>query len=408
LKIHENTFIVAQLGARMHYAVPRIFHLAGMLEHLATDICAVKGWPVFLKYWPTVLQPKGMRRLLGREPRGIPREKILANTALGLAYSVARLKTKSSEEAAGIDIHFGKRFCEYIVKEGFGKASGIYTYNAAGLELMQAADRMGIKTVMEQTIAPRAIELGIIEEAIQRYPDWSFNSLFGRNIEAFIDREETEWRYADLIICGSEFVKKGISARGGPVEKCVVVPYGVDDSFQVTRKPRSSEALKVLTVGQVGLRKGSPDVWEAARITRNKCVFRMVGGGVIPDKVLKHKPVNVELTGAIPRVDIAEHYSWADVFLLPSLCEGSATVTYEALASGMPVICTQNTGSLVEDGKNGFIISIFQPERIADILLNLCDNRHFLSELSLAAKEKSSVGTLASYQRRLIDAVNAC
>ena len=44
----------------------------------------------------------------------------------------------------------------------------------------------------------------------------------------------------------------------------------------------------------------------------------------------------------------------ADVFVFPSLFEGSAVVTYEALACGLPSIVTPNAGSVVRDGVDGF------------------------------------------------------
>jgi glycosyltransferase involved in cell wall biosynthesis len=53
------------------------------------------------------------------------------------------------------------------------------------------------------------------------------------------------------------------------------------------------------------------------------------------------------------------------VFVFPSICEGSATVTYEALASGIPVIATPNTGSVVRDGIDGHIVPMRNPEAIA-------------------------------------------
>ncbi len=42
--LRDVSVTVVQLGARMHYAVPRIFHRAGMIERLFTNICVVKGW----------------------------------------------------------------------------------------------------------------------------------------------------------------------------------------------------------------------------------------------------------------------------------------------------------------------------------------------------------------------------
>ncbi len=41
----EGSFVVSQLGARMHYAVPRIFADHQRLAHFYTDICALQGWP---------------------------------------------------------------------------------------------------------------------------------------------------------------------------------------------------------------------------------------------------------------------------------------------------------------------------------------------------------------------------
>src|SRR5208283_380502 len=108
--------------------------------------------------------------------------------------------------------------------------------------------------------------------------------------------------------------------------------------------------LRVLTVGTVGLRKGSPYVLEAAKQLTGKAVFRMVGGIGVTREAETQLREHLELTGAVSRNEIAKHFEWADVFLLPSICEGSATVTYEALAHGLPVICTPNTGSVVRDG----------------------------------------------------------
>ena len=46
----------------------------------------------------------------------------------------------------------------------------------------------------------------------------------------------------------------------------------------------------------------------------------------------------------------------ADVFVFPSLFEGSAVVTYEALASGLPSVVTAEAGSVVRDGVEGFVV----------------------------------------------------
>ena len=50
------------------------------------------------------------------------------------------------------------------------------------------------------------------------------------------------------------------------------------------------------------------------------------------------------------------------MFVLPSLAEGSAEVTYEAIAAGVPVVTTRAAGSVVRDGIEGRIV----PERDPD------------------------------------------
>src|SRR5947208_1758771 len=83
----SRDFVVAQLGARMHYAVARILHEAGQLKHFHTDICASKGWISILNSVPRSLRSDSLRRLLDRKPRGIPSELVTAHTLFGLEYA---------------------------------------------------------------------------------------------------------------------------------------------------------------------------------------------------------------------------------------------------------------------------------------------------------------------------------
>lgn len=401
----RKTYLVAQLGARMHYAVPRILETAGLLESFFTDICAVKGWPRLFRNFPKRFQPQGLRRLLSRDPVGVPVEKIHALTSMGWAYQRARTRAKNEDQATKTHIAFGKKFCQAIVKKGFGGAAGTYTFNSAGLELMQAARKRGMITVMEQTIAPRAIELEILRKASFLYENWGSKSIGVTAVNEFVDREEEEWQHADLIICGSEFVRDGIVQRNGPADKCRVVPYGVDNHFYVHRRPSIAKPLKVLTVAEIGLRKGSPIVWAAAKLLGRQATFRMVGGFNAPRSVLREKPENVVLAGVVPRTQIFEHYAWADVFLLPSLCEGSATVTYEAMMSGCPVICTPNTGSIVENGVTGIIVPTFSVPAVVEALQMLVDTPEVLYRYCDEISKRITLISVEGYRNRLLKAI---
>ena len=285
----------------------------------------------------------------------------------------------------------------------------MFTFNTAGLEVLQRAKQNGLRAVTEQTIAPMRLELGLLGDEASRFPGWEA-STENAGASAYCDREEEEWKSADLILCGSEFVRDGIAQCGGPVEKCVVIPYGVDvssrDLTADLRLPTSSpHALRVLTVGSVGLRKGSPYVLEAARQLKGRAQFRMVGGIGVTREAEVQLREHLELTGPVPRSEIARHFAWADVFLLPSLCEGSATVTYEALAYGLPVICTPNTGSVVRDGVEGFIVPIRDAAAIVDRLRQFLDDSELLKRMSANGAVRAKEFTVAKYGDRLTSAL---
>ena len=98
----------------------------------------------------------------------------------------------------------------------------------------------------------------------------------------------------------------------------------------------------------------------------------------------------VRLTGAVPTTQVAEHFQWAHVFLLPSLCEGSATVTYEALGHGLPVICTLNTGSVVRDEVEGFIVPVRDAAAIAERIERLALDVQLRAQMATNAKARAA------------------
>lgn len=388
----------------MHYAVPRILHNAGILEHLFTDICAVKGWPRLLNFIPRKLQPDGVKRLLGRVPDGIPPQRITAFNQLGWSYTQRLRQASNRAEITAAFLWAGKKFCDLVLKTGLGSATGIYTFNSAGLEILQSARQRGMQTVMEQTIAPRSLEYQLLQAEQELFPDWEHPLSADPYLEEYIEREQQEWMQSDMILCGSEFVREAIKDCGGPGDRCRVVPYGVDISFIPEKKQISQTSpLRVLTVGGIGLRKGSPYVLEAARQLKGKVEFRMVGAVNVKTQAQNQLNDYIQLTGPIPRTEILSQYGWADVFLLPSLCEGSATVTYEALAAGLPVICTANTGSVVRDGIDGFIVPIRNSSAIIEKLELLALNPELRYEMGQNACQRAWEFTLNSYHQRLMD-----
>ncbi len=400
---------VAQLGARMHYAVPRILHNQKLLERLFTDISSEQSWPQILKIVPDSLLPQALRRLKGRKILEVPKDRIKSFPTLGIRYAYERSRTISTERLAEISIRYGKEFNAAIAnKSRFQCGDIIYGFNSASLELFRHAKKQGARLVLEQTIAPRAVEISILEEYAREYKNWKpLDMAGGKFVEEFCEREQAEWQLADAIFCGSEFVKQSIGNIGGPKDRCIVIPYGVHSPDALPLKNYANKApLKILTAGAIGLRKGSPILERVAAQLRGICEFRAAGPLSAPPAAISSLSKHVDLLGTVPRSEMAKLYRWADIFFLPSLCEGSATVTYEAMMHGLPVICTPNTGSAVIDGVSGHIVDPKKPEDFARILRQLFNDRIQLESLAAGARSQSSQLSEMAYSERLVRALN--
>ena len=398
--------LVAQIGARMHYAVPRILADAGVLDRLCTDLCAIKGWPSALRLVPPQMRPRAVDRLLGRVPKDLDPDQVTAFTGFGLSFARRQARARSPSEVLAAHLWAGKTFSQLARDVGLRANTGsVYCFNSAGLELMQEAANRGLGTVIEQTIAPREIGVRLLGEEHAAFAGWEAPLPNPDLVAELAEREQAEWNTADLVVCGSEFVQDGIAACGGPADRCSVVPYGVDETFWHPQKVVSGRSLRVLTVGEVGLRKGAPYVAQAAKKAGSHVRFRMVGGSSLSPRARAAVAAHVELIGPVPRSLIHAQYGWADVFLLPSLYEGSATVVYEALAAGLPVICTPNTGSIVRDGVDGFVVPIRDSDAILE-RLSLLSDPVLRAEMSANARERAQEGRLAAYRNRLLLALN--
>jgi len=110
----------------------------------------------------------------------------------------------------------------------------------------------------------------------------------------------------------------------------------------------------------------------------------------------------VEFLGHVPKSEIINLYNGADIFILPSLAEGSAISTYEALSTGLPVITTRNSGSLVENGKTGLIIEPGSVEAIESAISYFLENPGKVEEFSHNDFESRWIYDIKRYERDIL------
>ena len=408
-EIMKACVIVAMLGARMHYAVPRFLQEAGLLDRFYTDnYVGNKPWlEAILRKVPERISPSGLLRLRGRRDHVLPPAKVISFDKLGLWYAWRRWRSPDLHSAQReLEREMGRHFGIKVLRAGFGNSDLLFGFSGASLEMFRGAKAQNIKCVLEQTILPDPSRYRLMLEEIKSWPGWEPRLLSDDLKSTDFAREEQEWRLADGVVAGSEFVKQGLMECGVTPEKIHVVPYGVDTvRFPLVqgREERRSEPLRVLFVGSVGLRKGVPYLLEAlAKLGPAKVQARFVGSVALIQSRLQPFCHVASFSGALPRSEMTKMYRWADVFCLPSIVEGSATVIYEALMSGLPVITTPNTGSLVRDHIDGQIVPIRSPEALAVALDRYVNDRSVLRQQAAEATLARERVSLERYKKELV------
>jgi len=383
-------FVVIQVGARMHYAVPALFAHAGVLEVFYTDIHA-GDWPVKLglSWWPKTARPKSVQRLLGRR---LPRE--LTRDTRSVPFSALRgLVTHA-------DIEPPMR--RALERDGFGTANALYTLSNGDIEVVRKARKAGLFVVHEQILNP---DVGrILHEERERFPGIEAQ-LSMDQILADERRDIVQWEEAHLLLAPSEFVREGMIRMGADPKKIAIVEYGLPKEWLNT----ASEPVRgrVLYAGIVGLRKGAHYLAEAKRLLDEKGVpteVRIVGPG---DSAIAEHPAfqGPIYCGQIPRTRMAEEFRRADVFVLPTISDSFALVHLEAMACGVPVITTPNCGSVVRDGVDGFLVPIRDAAMLAERIEQIVTDRDLRERMSQNAKERTAEYTWERYGERLLSAV---
>jgi glycosyltransferase involved in cell wall biosynthesis len=220
-----------------------------------------------------------------------------------------------------------------------------------------------------------------------------------------LDRNLKEIKLADYIFVPSDFVYKSYIENKVPKEKLIKIPFGADLKKFTPNKEKSDDKFRAVFVGQIQLRKGVQyllKAWHKLNIENSELILR---GRIHPDakKIVDYyrNKINIVTPGhGDPRKD----YANSDIFVFPSLEEGSALVSYEAMASGLPVIVTFNTGSIARDKKDGFIIPIRDSDALAKKIKYFYDNPAEVKRMGKNARKQAEKYSWQNYGENIVKA----
>jgi glycosyltransferase involved in cell wall biosynthesis len=269
-----------------------------------------------------------------------------------------------------------------------GESPVIMAYSYAALEIFKLARARGWRTVLGQ------IDPGFPEERLvaKLYEE---NAAYRTQFEKPPSRYWSNWRQecelADRIVVNSRWSKEALVSEGVSSSKIKIVPL----AYQETRHTRAfrreypnefsaSRPLRVLFLGQVNLRKGIAPLFDAIRLLNGEPIeFQLVGPlqVSVPSDLRDHP--QVRWCGSVPHEDADQFYREADVFLFPTFSDGFGLTQLEAQAWRLPIVSTKFCGSVVEEGRNGWILPEITGGAIASAIRHCLANPAYLEKASV-------------------------
>ncbi len=214
---------------------------------------------------------------------------------------------------------------------------------------------------------------------------------------------------AHYVLVPSSFVRDDLVARGSDPRKLIVLPYGVDTRlFHPAHREASTRPLRLLYVGQVGYRKGLRYVFEAVRLANPRPERLTLVGPVVNDSpILDQAPPATSQVGLISHSELNAYYATSDVFVLPSLADAFGLVVLEAMAAGLPVIVTRETGAaeIVRDGVEGFVVPSRDARAIADRLNILSQDGQLRQRMGQAARQRAETYSWTRFETQFLEAI---
>jgi glycosyltransferase involved in cell wall biosynthesis len=303
-----------------------------------------------------------------------------------------------------LDNQRDKVFSSILSRWGFGHATMVYSMFGEGWSFLEAAKQRGLRIALDIFINPVAHR--IVESERQMFPEWETPCKLGFHEQE--EKVDKRIALADLLLCPADAVVDGLRYYPSfAEEKAVVVPYG----FAGDIHPQGIKPLprRVLFGGAATLRKGIHYFARAAELLSRNAKdyeFRVAGPAT---HAIRSRPECrlLKFLGPLTRSDFLAELEAADMFVLPTLAEGSATVIYESLALGVPVVTTRNAGSVITSGKEGFVVPERDSAALADAIAAIASRRDLRGAMSIEGIRTAMQYSEAKWGERLISTLRS-
>ncbi len=364
------------VGGRWHaIELARELHKAGYLHKLITN------YPKFkTRYW------------------GVPDEKVVS-LPLSLVLNKAIQKIGGDKLTRKSLPLLHRLFSKAAVRHLDGSTL-VHGWSSCSLPGIHWAKQNNIPFLLERSSAHIKSQSQLLHA---EYEKLGLNSNESPEIlSEIVEQELREYELTDKVAVPSYFVKHSFLEQDFPQQRLIYNPFGTNIK---TFSPgiKQDNVFRVVYAGTLSVRKGIHYLVKAfmqANIPNSElCLI----GGATPEtpQLLARSDERVKCIGHIPEPKLADYYRNSSVFVMPSLEDGFAYVISQALACGLPLICTTNTGGTdvlqmnsaspqrvnnkIDEYPAGYIIPPGDSEIIASLLTELASNPDLLKQKQQAA-----------------------
>lgn len=301
------------------------------------------------------------------------------------------------------------KYTEWRYLRSFKKHDLAYIWNFTSIESYKAIKSAGHIILTENMNTHQATSKRILDAEYHRL---GLKPSHGIN-DAAIALENAKLELVDFVFSPSGEVTKSLLDANVPDGKIIRSSYGLGSNHilspEETDRRKHRTELKAIFVGRIGVRKGVHlllEYWAKAGV---KGKLKLIGGIEPSARHLVEPYLKRDDIEHMPFTDdLRTEYMNADVFLFPSLEEGSPLVTYLALGSGLPSIVSQMGGDgIIHHGKEGLIIDPHHADEWIESIRKIFADTGMRSNMSQNAHERAGEFLWSNVGRRRAESLLA-
>jgi glycosyltransferase involved in cell wall biosynthesis len=353
--------------------------------------------------------PARIRNLLRRRslPEGVPTNRVRQVATVREVLFVAAHRDPVPEAVQfRLMLMRSARFDKKVSQVVHSDDYAVVGTSGSALHTLRAARLLGVRAILNCPIAHHEFAERLLTEEATLQPAFAKTLQYHKFGSRFRDRLQQEIAQADYILTLSTFQRRTFANAGVNEAKIITIPLGVDLELFRPQPRLDGSPLRVIFVGQLTQRKGLSYVLDGFNLAAIPNAELLLVGREVQSSDPWTRQHNVRHISHVARWELPRIYQDADIFVLPSLIEGFGLTALEAMASGLPVIVSENTFAhdIVRDGVDGYVVPIRDARAIADRLRFLYESPYERRQLGIAARRRAEEFSWEAYHSALVTA----